>query len=291
MSTMAQHMVDHPVHMEDLMNLHVDPDAAMVDPQLAFPYFGNLSGKGPHDLTVDPSIWNHSLEPFGDASPLSSCDPDQGRGDLPASPANLETVHHATTASTPPSTATQSQLSGESSRKSSNSSVPSLTSGSSSPGKRTRSKAATAKTSEAKVTRPKTRATKRKLAMVELEDDEDEGDMEDESKRNKYLERNRLAASKCRQKKKQWVGSLEAKKAELEKENNRLQNDYSALVNQVNQLKNDLMVHANCGDTNINSWIETEARRFVQRSTSRSDGSRQIPSFDYPSRRPSQSGM
>ncbi|OLN84954.1 Cyclic AMP-dependent transcription factor ATF-2-like protein 1 [Colletotrichum chlorophyti] len=92
---------------------------------------------------------------------------------------------------------------------------------------------------------------------------------DDESKRNKFLERNRVAASKCRQKKKEWVSELQETKQGLESQHAQLQLEYSGLVDEVTRMKNELMSHANCNDPNINLWLESEARRFVQSSAER----------------------
>ncbi|KAG7109557.1 hypothetical protein HYQ44_011541 [Verticillium longisporum] len=59
----------------------------------------------------------------------------------------------------------------------------------------------------------------------------------DDPKRDVFLQRNRVAASKCRQKKK--------------------------------ELKDQLMSHAPCNDRNIDLWLEAEARRFAQNSSKR----------------------
>ncbi|KAH9901835.1 hypothetical protein F4778DRAFT_127529 [Xylariomycetidae sp. FL2044] len=85
----------------------------------------------------------------------------------------------------------------------------------------------------------------------------------EETKRNKFLERNRVAATKCRQKKKEWVSDLEETKFGLESQNNHLQMEYNNLMNEVGQIRSQLMGHAHCGDANINKWIENEAKKFV----------------------------
>ncbi|KAF9874856.1 bZIP transcription factor [Colletotrichum karsti] len=92
---------------------------------------------------------------------------------------------------------------------------------------------------------------------------------EDDAKRNKFLERNRVAASKCRQKKKVWMSDLQETKQGLETQHAQLQMEYNGLVDQVTRMKNELMSHANCNDPNINLWLENEARRFVQSSAER----------------------
>lgn len=87
---------------------------------------------------------------------------------------------------------------------------------------------------------------------------------EEEQKRNKFLERNRIAASKCREKKKQYVSELEDTKFELEARHAQLQRDYNDLISEVTDLKHHLMAHAKCNDPNIDRWISNEARRFVE---------------------------
>ena len=108
---------------------------------------------------------------------------------------------------------------------------------------------------------------------------------EEEAKRNKFLERNRIAASKCRQKKKEWISGLEGQKAGLESHNSQLQQEYSGLLGEVGGLKEELMSHANCNDPKINQWIENEANRFVQGMSDRI--SRNDHGGSQSSRRPS----
>ncbi|KAK0720497.1 hypothetical protein B0H67DRAFT_643747 [Lasiosphaeris hirsuta] len=89
---------------------------------------------------------------------------------------------------------------------------------------------------------------------------------EEEHKRSKFLERNRIAASKCREKKKQYVSDLEETKIGLETQHAQLQMEYNGLLGEVSGLKHHLMAHAKCNDPNIDRWLSNEARRFVQTS-------------------------
>ncbi|KAK5994015.1 Transcription factor atf21 [Cladobotryum mycophilum] len=86
-----------------------------------------------------------------------------------------------------------------------------------------------------------------------------------ESQRSKNLERNRIAASKCRQKKKEWVQELEETKSGMEQRHTSLRLEYLQLLDEVTRIKNHLMAHAVCNDPNINFWIEKEALKFVAR--------------------------
>jgi cyclic AMP-dependent transcription factor ATF-2 len=101
---------------------------------------------------------------------------------------------------------------------------------------------------------------KRKARKVRKESNTAENDQ----KRSKFLERNRIAASKCREKKKQYVSELEEAKIELETKHAHLQIEVNELMSTVGLLKDQLMAHAKCNDPNIDQWIHNEARRFVQ---------------------------
>uniref|UniRef100_A0A3B3TAV6 Cyclic AMP-dependent transcription factor ATF-7 n=1 Tax=Paramormyrops kingsleyae TaxID=1676925 RepID=A0A3B3TAV6_9TELE len=76
------------------------------------------------------------------------------------------------------------------------------------------------------------------------EDDPDE-------RRQRFLERNRAAASRCRQKRKLWVNSLEKKAEELSTMNVSLSNEVSLLRNEVAHLKQLLLAHKDCPVTNL----------------------------------------
>ncbi|KAJ8257485.1 hypothetical protein GJAV_G00186100 [Gymnothorax javanicus] len=76
------------------------------------------------------------------------------------------------------------------------------------------------------------------------EDDPDE-------RRQRFLERNRAAASRCRQKRKLWVNSLEKKAEELTSMNVSLSNEVSLLRNEVAHLKQLLLAHKDCPVTTL----------------------------------------
>ncbi|XP_036389674.1 cyclic AMP-dependent transcription factor ATF-7a [Megalops cyprinoides] len=76
------------------------------------------------------------------------------------------------------------------------------------------------------------------------EDDPDE-------RRQRFLERNRAAASRCRQKRKLWVNSLEKKAEELTSMNVSLSNEVSLLRNEVAHLKQLLLAHKDCPVTTM----------------------------------------
>ncbi|XP_024916067.1 cyclic AMP-dependent transcription factor ATF-7b isoform X6 [Cynoglossus semilaevis] len=71
-------------------------------------------------------------------------------------------------------------------------------------------------------------------------------EMDPDERRQRFLERNRAAASRCRQKRKLWVNSLEKKAEDLASMNVSLSNEVSLLRNEVAQLKQLLLAHKDC---------------------------------------------
>lgn len=70
--------------------------------------------------------------------------------------------------------------------------------------------------------------------------------MTDEEKRKNFLERNRVAALKCRQRKKQWLANLQQKVEIYSAENDSLNAQLSALRDEVVNLKTLLLAHKDC---------------------------------------------
>ncbi|KFZ07932.1 hypothetical protein V501_06168, partial [Pseudogymnoascus sp. VKM F-4519 (FW-2642)] len=70
--------------------------------------------------------------------------------------------------------------------------------------------------------------------------------MTDEEKRKNFLERNRVAALKCRQRKKQWLANLQQKVEIFSSENDSLTNQLANLREEVIQLKTRLLAHKDC---------------------------------------------
>ncbi|KAE9994466.1 hypothetical protein EG327_009144 [Venturia inaequalis] len=70
--------------------------------------------------------------------------------------------------------------------------------------------------------------------------------MTDEEKRKNFLERNRVAALKCRQRKKQWLANLQAKVELFSTENDALSQTVTQLREELVTLKSLLLAHKDC---------------------------------------------
>ncbi|PFH57789.1 hypothetical protein XA68_14577 [Ophiocordyceps unilateralis] len=79
-----------------------------------------------------------------------------------------------------------------------------------------------------------------------LEDGGGKSKMTDEEKRKNFLERNRVAALKCRQRKKQWLANLQNKVELFSSENDALTAQITQLREEVVNLKTLLLAHKDC---------------------------------------------
>ncbi|KAJ5341428.1 hypothetical protein N7541_010552 [Penicillium brevicompactum] len=107
---------------------------------------------------------------------------------------------------------------------------------------------------------PKGSNKRTKMSMdmpSDMEDDDDDDDdmkkfpmdtkkMTDEEKRRNFLERNRVAALKCRQRKKQWLANLQAKVELFTTENDALTATVTQLREEIVNLKTLLLAHKDC---------------------------------------------
>ncbi|KAF2492616.1 hypothetical protein BU16DRAFT_541432 [Lophium mytilinum] len=73
------------------------------------------------------------------------------------------------------------------------------------------------------------------------------------------LELNRKAAHKCREKKKLQHKSLQSEHDALVAEQRELDNTTRELQNHIIGLKNEILRHANCGDPNIDNYLQMQA--------------------------------
>ncbi|KAF3357869.1 hypothetical protein VDGD_08676 [Verticillium dahliae] len=112
----------------------------------------------------------------------------------------------------------------------------------------------------AKAPASKKQKTSAAMSMPEGDDSQSEDDeethkldengakvkMTDEEKRKNFLERNRVAALKCRQRKKQWLANLQTKVEMFSTENDALSTQITQLREEVVNLKTLLLAHKDC---------------------------------------------
>lgn len=83
--------------------------------------------------------------------------------------------------------------------------------------------------------------------MIKEEEYDSKGKkMTDEEKRKNFLERNRVAALKCRQRKKQWLANLQSKVELYSTENDALSSTVTQLREEIVNLKTLLLAHKEC---------------------------------------------
>lgn len=78
---------------------------------------------------------------------------------------------------------------------------------------------------------------------------------EAEDERRKFLERNRVAAFKCRQKKKQWMQNLEKRADEVSQRNRELHDLITQLREESVYLRNQLIAHSDCDCTAVQAYL------------------------------------
>jgi hypothetical protein len=108
------------------------------------------------------------------------------------------------------------------------------------------------------------------------------------SARESHLEKNRVAAHKCRQRRKEYINSLETRSREFSTKNRELKEQVNGLREEVLNLKNVLLRHAGCGCWAIDEYLAQCAgdllgvkNPFLQRSNSqRPDPSPQMSTID-----------
>lgn len=96
---------------------------------------------------------------------------------------------------------------------------------------------------------------------------------EDKVKRDQFLERNRVAAHKCRQKKKEWMVQLDNDFRDLSARHKFLQAELQVLNHTLFELKNMMFQHADCRFGPIDQFIRSEAEILQVRARAESDSS------------------
>lgn len=98
---------------------------------------------------------------------------------------------------------------------------------------------------------------------VDNEDEEDvNGEEDEEDKRKKHLERNRVAASKSRQRKRQWMQDLERRSEEAVRENDELRNTIERMRFEAQEMRTQLLMHSNCDCVEIQAFIRENPGLF-----------------------------
>ena len=90
-------------------------------------------------------------------------------------------------------------------------------------------------------------------------DSNDPNDM----RRSKFLERNRVAASKCRQKKKEWTQNLEGRARDLQSENHSLRLWLESMRDEYMYLKTQIAEHRSCNSNDINEYLDDPKRDLL----------------------------
>lgn len=75
------------------------------------------------------------------------------------------------------------------------------------------------------------------------------------SARQSHLEKNRVAAHKCRQRKKEYINGLEARAREFSSKNKALKENVAMLREEVLELKNEVLRHAGCGFWAVDEYL------------------------------------
>jgi hypothetical protein len=100
------------------------------------------------------------------------------------------------------------------------------------------------------------RRKSRKNSKVDLDEDISHLNPEELAQREKFLERNRVAASKCRQKKKEWTNSLEERARELQAQREMLVAYVSMLRNELLMLKCKCLEHSDCKCERVREYLK-----------------------------------
>lgn len=82
---------------------------------------------------------------------------------------------------------------------------------------------------------------------------------ENGDKRSQFLERNRVAASKCRQKKKEWTSNLEQRARELQASKTSLALLVSSLREELLYLKGEALTHTTCNCSSVREYLARHA--------------------------------
>ncbi|KAL4723897.1 hypothetical protein ACLX1H_009542 [Fusarium chlamydosporum] len=98
-------------------------------------------------------------------------------------------------------------------------------------------------------------------ARQEIELDEDE--LPKDPRRRRILERNRIAATKCRLRKRDEASALASQEQAMEDQNRYLSSCFDSLTAEIYHLKTQLLQHTDCNCVLIQKYISNEAKKTV----------------------------
>lgn len=105
------------------------------------------------------------------------------------------------------------------------------------------------------VPRPAKKARKSKKKPITRE--------QEEAKRKRFLERNRVAADKCRQNRKKWIDDLQEKCHSYSADNAAKKAALDEMEHELMQMKNMLLLHSQtCKDHKILDWVDRESKKL-----------------------------
>ncbi|KAM0200403.1 hypothetical protein ACHAPA_004869 [Fusarium lateritium] len=91
----------------------------------------------------------------------------------------------------------------------------------------------------------------------------DEDDLPKDPRRRRILERNRIAATKCRLRKRDEASALASQEQAMEDQNRYLSSCFDSLTTEIYHLKTQLLQHTDCNCVLIQKYIANEAKRTV----------------------------
>jgi hypothetical protein len=92
----------------------------------------------------------------------------------------------------------------------------------------------------------------------------------EEAKKKNVLERNRQAALKCRQRKKQWIADLQSRVEFLSTDNDQLQHQAEHLREEIINLKTLLLAHKHCKVAQMNQQMSFQQVNYFNPATNTS---------------------
>lgn len=110
--------------------------------------------------------------------------------------------------------------------------------------------------------KPKTASINQDIPHLK-EESEDDDDLPKDPRRRRVLERNRIAATKCRLRKRDEASALASREQAMEDQNRYLSTCFESLTAEIYHLKTQLLRHTDCNCILIQKYITNEAKKSV----------------------------